>query len=176
MDLVYVKLLSFQIDFQVITASPNNYAEIFNEKNMNIDIIKQNATKLPFQDVHLTIAANILSNRSYTVLKNLSASLKSSCFILLEETAIELDLKTALKETDLTLIGRQTDSTGKNYLLLKKQKKSEQPIVIQITEKNFSWLENMKAALKKVCDTNQEVLLVSQGEELLGKILQKKFL
>jgi len=145
---------------------------------MNIDIVMQNANKLPVQDVHLVIAANILSNRSYVILRNLSASLKPNCFILLEETAVELNLKTALKETDLTLVSRQTDSTGKNYLLLKKQNeaRSEQPIVIQITEKNFSWLEDIKAALTKVYNENQEILFISQGEELLGKILGEKFL
>jgi len=162
----------------VVTVSPNNYAETFDKRNMNIDIVMQNANKVPGQDVHLVIAANILSNRSYIILRNLSASLKSNCFILLEETAVELNLKTALKETDLTLVSRQTDSTGKNYLLLKKQNeaRSEQPIVIQITEKNFSWLEDIKAALKKAYNKNQEILFISQGEELLGKILGEKFL
>jgi hypothetical protein len=145
---------------------------------MNIDIVMGNANKLPGQDIHLVIATNILSNRSYISLKNLSASLKPNCFILLEETAAELNLKTALKETDLTLIGRQTNSTGKNYLLLKKQNeaRSEQPIVIQITEKNLSWLENIKAALEEAYNKNQQILLISQNEELLGKILGEKFL
>lgn len=142
--------------------------------NVNAHIVTQDVNKAPLaQDAHLIVATDILSNQSYTILKNLMAALKPDCFILLEETAAQLDLKTALKETDLTLAGKQTDSTGKTYLLLKKRPKRKEPIVIQITEKNLSWLEDVKAALKKSESEDQEVLLVSQGEETLGKIAGK---
>lgn len=139
--------------------------------NVNADvIITQDVNKaLPVQDVHLVIAAEVLSNQSYTVLQNLVAALKPGCFILLEETAAQLDLKTALKETNLILVGKQIDPVGKTYLLLKKRQKEKEPIVIQITEKTLSWLEDVKAALKKSDSEDQQVLLVSQGEETLGK-------
>jgi len=55
----------------------------------------------------------------------------------------------------------------------KKREKRKEPIVIQITEKNLSWLESIKAALKKSDSEDEEVLLVSQGEETLGKITGK---
>lgn len=145
--------------------------------NVNADIITQDVNKgLSVQDVHLIIAADVLSNQSYTVLKSLVDALKPDCFILLEETAAQLDLKTALKETDLILAGKQTDPVGKTYLLLKKRQKKKEPTIIQITEKNLSWLEDVKAALKKSDSEDQEVLLVSQGEETLGKITEKNYL
>jgi len=158
----------------VIAVSADNYATSLNEMNVNANIVTQDVNKaLPAQDVHLAIAADVLSNQSYVILKNLVAALKPGCFILLEETAKQLDLKTALKGMDITLAGRQTDSTGKTYLLLKKRQKRRDLILVQITEKNLSWLENVKAALKKTDSEDQEVLLVSQGEETLGKITRK---
>lgn len=142
--------------------------------NVNADVVIRDVNNIPpAQDVHLIIAADVLSNQSYTVLKNLVAALKPGCFILLEETAAHLDLKTALKETDLTLAGKQIDPIGKTYLLLKKREERREPTVIQITEKNLSWLESVKAALKKSDSDGQELLLVSQGEETLGKITEK---
>ncbi|KMQ86062.1 fatty acid synthase, partial [Lasius niger] len=137
--------------------------------NRNVNIVTWNANNIyPAQNVHLIIAAEVLSDRSCTVLRNLTAALKPNGFILLEETASQLDLKTALKETDLMLVGKQIDSSGKSYLLLKKRRKRIEPIVIQITGKDFSWLENAKAVLRKFDRDDQEVLFVSQGEESLG--------
>ncbi|XP_018397404.1 PREDICTED: fatty acid synthase [Cyphomyrmex costatus] len=159
------------IDLQVIASSADNYTASLSQMNVNADVVIRDVNNAPpAQDVHLIIAADVLSNQSYTVLKNLVAALKPGCFILLEETAAHLDLKTALKETDLTLTGKQIDPIGKTYLLLKKREERREQIVIQITEKNLSWLENVKAALKKSDSDGQELLLISQGEETLGLV------
>ncbi|XP_028050812.1 fatty acid synthase [Monomorium pharaonis] len=159
------------IDLQVIAISADNYTASLNQMNISADIVTRDVkNEPPAKNVHLVIAADVLSNQSYIVLKNLVAALKPGCFILLEETATQLDLKAALKETDLTLVGKQTDPVGKTYLLLKKQEKRKEPTIIQITEKNLSWLEDVKAALKKSDSESQEVLLVSQGEETLGLV------
>lgn len=164
-------VLSFQAELQVAAVSPDTYEETFSHLKANVEYVTQNVNNAPLtEDVHLAVAADVLSNRSYITLKNLSASLKPNCFILLEETTAQLDLNTVLRETDLTLASRQIDSTGKNYLLLKKREKGEQPIVIRIAEKTFSWVEDMKAALNKSYSEGREILFVSQNEELLGKM------
>jgi len=121
----------------------------------------------PAQNMHLIIAAEVLSGRSRIVIKNLAATLSSNCFILLEETGI-FDLNIALKEANLMLIGKQIDSSGKSYFLLSKRKVRKEPILIEITGNDFSWLANAKAALRKFDSENQDVLFVSQSEELLG--------
>ncbi|XP_011695797.1 PREDICTED: fatty acid synthase [Wasmannia auropunctata] len=169
LDIFHNQLGSPDIDLQVIAVSPDNYTASLSQMNVNADVVKRDVNNAPpAQNVHLVIAADVLSNRSYIVLKNLAAALKPGCFILLEETTKQLDLKTVLKETDLTLAGKQIDPIGKTYLLLKKRETKREPIVIEITEKNLSWLEGVKAALKKSDSEDQEVLLVSQGEETLG--------
>jgi hypothetical protein len=161
----------FQIDLQVIADFADNYTKNLYQKNVNANVVTRDVKNAPpFNNVHLVIAADVLSNQSHIVLKNLVAALKPGSFILLEETAVQLDLKTALKETDLTLAGKQTDPVGKTYLLLKKREKRKEPIVIQITEKDFSWLEDVKTTLKKSDSKDQEVLFISQDEKTLGEI------
>ncbi|XP_071632956.1 fatty acid synthase [Temnothorax longispinosus] len=173
LDIFHGELGAPIIDLQVVAVSADTYTASLSQMNVNADIVTQDVTKAPpAQDVHFVIAADVLSTQSYAVLKNLVAALKPGCFVLLEETAAQLNLKTALKETDLTLAGKQIDPTGKTYLLLKKrQKSSREPTVIQITEKSLSWLEDVKAALKESDgEDDQEVLLVSQGEGTLGLV------
>ncbi|XP_039309287.1 fatty acid synthase [Solenopsis invicta] len=170
-DIFNNDLISPIIDLQVIATSIDNYIQDLNEINVNANIAVRDVEKVPpARDVHFVIAADVLSNKSYVILKNLVAALKPGCFILLEENAVHLDLKTALKENDLSLAGKQTDPVGKTYLLLKKREEKRQPVVIQITDKNLSWLEDVKTALKKSDSKNQEVLFVSQDEETLGLV------
>lgn len=159
------------MDLQVAVSSAK--MENFNQMNVNINIVTWDDAFLS-QNVHLIIAADVLSDKSCTILRNLAAALKPGCFICLEETATRLDLKTALKEANLMLVGKQIDFSGKSYLLLKKQRKRRDPIVMQITEKDYSWLDNAKAALRKLDSEDQEMLYVSQGEESLGKIMKEK--
>lgn len=152
----------------MIAASPANYATVCSQ--INVDVVARDVnSEPPGQDMHLVIATDVLSNQSYGILKNLAAALKPSGFILLEETATQFNLKVALKQANLILLAKHVDSMGKTYLLLKELEKKEEPIVIQIAEKSFSWLESVKAALKKSKSEGQQVLLVSQGEPLLGK-------
>ncbi|XP_011264667.2 fatty acid synthase-like [Camponotus floridanus] len=158
------------VDLQVAVSSASDYTISFNQTDININVIKWDVNDtFPAQNMHLIIAAEVLSGRSCFVLKNLAATLSSNCFILLEETGI-FDLKIALKEAHLMLIGKQIDSSGKSYFLLRKRKVRKEPILIEITENDFSWLANAKAALSKFDSENQDVLFVSQSEELLGLI------
>ncbi|EFN67938.1 Fatty acid synthase [Camponotus floridanus] len=140
------------IDLEVAVNSTRDYATDFDEMNINFNIIKWDANDIfPAQNMHLVIAAEVLSGQACIVLKNLAATLSSNCFILLEEsdTFSSKDLKIALKEANLMLIGKQIDSSGKSYFLLRKRKMRKELILIQITAKDFSWLTNAKAAFRK---------------------------
>jgi len=125
-------------------------------------------------NIHLMIAADILSNQNYNVLKNLTRALKPGCFILLEESTAMLHLS-FMCETDLMLIAKQTTSVGKTYLLLRKKGDKANRIIVHVTEKNLSWLDDVKAALSESDRKGHEVLLVSQREELFGIVIRKKF-
>jgi len=163
--------LLFQIKLQVITVSADNYTEDF-KQNLNIDVVTQNTNNtFPANNAHLIIAADILSGQSYNVLKNLAIALMSGSFLLLEENGAP-DLKAVL-QTDLILIGKQSNSIGKTYLLLKKPEKKREQIVINITEKNLLQLDSLKSNGQDLQMTSLEVLFVSQGKKLYGNITRK---
>lgn len=44
------------------------------------------------------------------------------------------------------------------------------PTIINITEKNFNWVDTLKEALKQSEAEGKHVLLVGQGEETLGLV------
>ncbi|KAF7386952.1 hypothetical protein HZH66_011404 [Vespula vulgaris] len=166
LQILYSEPGIINVDLQLIATSPDNYAASLDQSN--VKIVAKDINNAPAgQDLHLVLAADVLSNKSLTVLGNLSNSLKNGGFIILEETG-NFDVK-LLKGTGLTVVSTQINA-GKTYVLLKKLEQKGQPIIIQITEKNFSWLEGVKAALNKSETEGQEVLLVSQGEQLLGLI------
>lgn len=174
-DVLYNETLINDVHLQIAAVSPDNYTASLDEMKVNVELVMRDVKNTPpAQNVHLVVAADVLSDQSYAVLKNLAAALEPKGFILLEETGTQftqIDLKPALKEADLVLASTQVNSSGNTYVLLKKRlQEIGKPIVVQITEKNLSWLENLKTALKKSSEEHEEVLLVSQDEELLGLV------
>lgn len=154
------------MDLQLVTVSPDSHAALLADWNIK-PLAKDVQTTAVGQDLHLAFAADVLSNNQIAVLKNLADSVKSGGFVVLEETGSVTS--NAIKKAGLIFVSKQV-VPGKSYVLLKKAEETAQPIIIQITEKNFSWLEGVKAALKKAEAEGQKVLLVSQGEELLGMV------
>lgn len=168
-DIIQFSNSEIQLNFevQVIVNSRKQYSGL---EEFNVTIAIRNEEKEPIaENSHLVIASNILSSNSWNVLKNLTDSLLNNGFLFLEETS-QIDVNSAnLLNQNMIHIATQTVA-GSSYHLFRKKEHRSAPIVIQITEKNFMWLEGVKAALKKVVSENQELLLVSQGEELLGMI------
>lgn len=151
---------------QLVTTSPDPHNAVIEQFGLK-PVIKDVQTGPIGQDLHLVIAADVLTNNLIAVLKNIADSVKENGYIVLEETG-HIN-KSALKKAGLIYVAKQV-IPGKSYILLKKEEKASQSIVIQITEKNYSWLEGVKAALKKAELEDQKVLLVSQGEETLGLV------
>lgn len=140
--------------------------------DININLVVSDINNaLSISDVHFVIAANIFSNNSYHILTTLVNIVKPDGFILLEESATLFDLNFVLK-TDLILVGKQTTSLGKIYLLLKKRGTKKEQIIVHVTEKNFLWLDEVKSALKKSDSLGHEVVLVCQGEESFGNAIR----
>ncbi|XP_063979711.1 fatty acid synthase [Diachasmimorpha longicaudata] len=156
---------SLSVDLQLATTTSDMYISVMDQ--LKIKAIAKDISSTPVsQDLHFIVAADVLSNGDSVALQNLAESIKSGGFILLEETGTPQ--KSHLIKAGLTLTATQV-VPGKTYLLLRKKQETEAAIIIQITEKNFTWLEGLKAALKQAAK-GQEVLLVSQGEEKLGLI------
>ncbi|XP_011311362.1 fatty acid synthase [Fopius arisanus] len=156
---------SLSVEIQLATATPDTYSSVLDQWRMKTT--NKDVSSSPVgHDLHMVVAADVLSSGDSAALQNLAASVKSGGFVLLEETGVIQ--KSYLKKAGLKFTAMQV-IPGKQYLLLKKKQETKAAIIIQITEKNFSWLEGLKAAVKQAA-TGQQVLLVSQGEETLGLI------
>ncbi|KAL7302666.1 hypothetical protein TKK_0004723 [Trichogramma kaykai] len=154
------------VDLQLVTVAPDSHAHLLEQSGIKA-IVKDAQAGPVAQDLHLILAADLLTNNQLAVLKNVSASIKSGGYALLEETG--KTLASIARKGGLEIVAQQA-IFGKNYVLLKKVEEASEPIVIQITEKNFMWVEGLKNALKKAETENHKVLLVCQGEELLGLV------
>ncbi|XP_058815854.1 fatty acid synthase [Topomyia yanbarensis] len=126
------------------------------------------------QGCHLVISYDMLGHPDgQTVLGHLRESIREDGFIFLEESRTNFDAskkgKTLFDSHKLITVSYQF-CDNKVYILLRPANAYEQrkSTVIQVTEKNFSWLEPLKAALAKAEETNTFVYLVCQGEELFG--------
>lgn len=146
----------------VTTTAPDQYASLAAQ---NVKAVQRDLNVVPVgQDLNLVIACNVLTKKS-EVIQNLSQSVKPGGFILLEETGkVDLNL---LKTSNLICVAKQV-IPGKSYLLFKKKENKLEQIIVQLTEKNFHWVEDVKTALQTAATNNQEVLFVNQGEELFG--------
>ncbi|XP_076656220.1 fatty acid synthase-like [Halictus rubicundus] len=167
LDILYSEP-SVTIDYQVAaTSSVEQYASL---NAQNVKVVQKDLNKTPVgQDLHFVVATNVLSkNTAEAVLNNLSDSLRSGGYALLEESGLN-NLDSSKKTANLIIVGNQV-ANGKFYVLLKKPEKLAEPMIVQITEKNFQWVENLKAALKKAATEIQEILVVNQGDELLGMV------
>lgn len=150
------------------TTKPEAYSGMAGSQT---SIVQRDCTIEPIaKNAHVVMAANVMTAaNTKTILKNLVDSLKTGGFLLLEEASGQVDENT-LKEFDLILVAKQV-IFGKAYFLLKqREEKSNDPIVVEITEKKFHWLEAGKAALRKSVTDNQDVLFVCQGDESSGII------
>lgn len=141
-------------------------------KRRGIGTIFKDAQLEPLgQDIHLILAYNILSSYQNAKLKNITDSLKNGGFLLLEESG---SLGTAvIEKAGLIMVSKQI-VTGRSYVLLKKMEKDPEPVVLKITENDFSWLEDVKAVLKKAESVGKKILFVSQEVNLQG-IIQRNF-
>ncbi|CAG9818816.1 unnamed protein product [Phaedon cochleariae] len=149
----------------VVTAGPVDTSLL--EANDIKHVIRDVNTNPIAQDTHLVVASDVLMYDKKNVLNNAVASLKPGGFILLEEIKGPIDIK---KISDLEVVSKQLTDT-KLYLLLRKPiAPPSDASIIQITDKNFSWVEPLKEVMKQAENDGRKIYLYVQGEELTGLI------
>lgn len=122
------------------------------------------------QNVHLVVIVDAFAHERSDIIQNSVAALKTGGFILAEEPKGPVDFE-SIDAAGLVVVSTAVTST-KTYALLRKP--TEVPTdatVINITEKNFAWVEPLKDALKQSeSDGSRLIYLVTQGEELTGLV------
>lgn len=156
---------SVTLDYQVAATDVEQYASL---NAQNVKVVQKDVNKTTVgQDLHFVVATNVLSKNAETALINLSNSLRTGGYALVEEHS--LNNANSLKTANLIIVAKQV-THGKFYVLLKKTEELAEPMIVQITEKSFEWVETLKAALKKAATEQQQILVVNQGDELLGMV------
>lgn len=149
----------------VVTAVPIDTTIL--EANDIKHVIKDVTSTNVAQDVHLVILSDVIMYNKHNILNNAVASLKEGGFILIEELKGSVDMS---KLSDLELISKQITDM-KVYLLLRKPIRVPQDAtVIQITEKNFDWVEPLKDEMKQAENDGRKIYLYVQGEKLTGLV------
>lgn len=141
---------------------------------LSIKIVAKDVSKVaPDQNCHLIISTDVITRQGSEVLKNLCDGLISGGLILTEEIQGCLDSKAnkdLLESFNLEVVSQQM-SPNNVYILLRKSIEIPQaPYIINISENNFSWVDEIKRALK-FCETHHNTIyLVCEGEPNTGVV------
>ncbi|KAL1517282.1 hypothetical protein ABEB36_001067 [Hypothenemus hampei] len=155
------------VDATVVTSAPvdNSLLEPLGVKNTVKDV---RASPID-SNVHLVIINDALAYSQLALIENARNSIKEGGFVLLEEARGPVH-EEIFSELGLTVVSIQT-STTKTYVLLRVPVEiSNDSIVIQVTEKNFSWVEPLKEAMANAEGSNIKIYVYVQGEPETGLV------
>nr|XP_012226765.1 PREDICTED: fatty acid synthase-like [Linepithema humile] len=157
---------SITINLTVTIASFNDYMKL-SEKDLKCKIATTDASKVPpGENAHLVIAADVLSNHSDIVLRNLINALSPEGFILLEETAEQEKLLDISSYTNVVLVAKYIDAK-RTYILLKQKEKNKNKKKNKNKVKNIFITNDVKDWFKdlKAYEKYQNVLLICHNRE-----------
>lgn len=153
-----------QVESELITNSSTTYKnlqDLYGVKTLYHNF--QNSSKE--YNWNIIFAPHLITSCNNTVLQNIINSADDGGFIITEEGLnIGVDI---FEDTDLMCCGKQVVGSS-SFLLLKRKDVLRVPLIVQITEKNLDWLNELKEALKVSNNSGQPVLLYNQGEDCLG--------
>ncbi|PSN28987.1 Fatty acid synthase [Blattella germanica] len=162
---------STQAKVEVTVVAPNteSYAHAANLEPLGLKFANRNPLAGPVeQNCHLVVGADVLAIGSDPqLISNFADSLKPGGFILLEEGPSVGDA--VIKKSGLELAARQV-ADGRIYLLLRKPAELPVPVVIQVTDKNFNWVDGLKSALKQSETEGKKVLIVCHSDPKCGVV------
>lgn len=144
------------VDYTVIVKDVTGYNEIL--EPYSIKTVVKDITAGPIDEgLHLAIANDL------TGLPNLIESVRPNGFILLDTQ------KTPTIPANVQVISMLVTLDRKLTLLRKTAPDARETVFVPITEKNFKWVEPLKAALIEAAENEDvKVYVVTQGEEHVG--------
>lgn len=164
-------------DVAIVTNhDPAVYTQALGESGVRV-IRKDITDDTPVEtNCHFACGCDILkSENSEAILTNLKKSIKNDGFILLEETLSVFTKQNRgvnlFNKLELNVILNQV-SHNKIFILLRPQFDvlSRKYDVVQITEKNFNWVDQIKKLLVTAESENKFIYLIAKGEETLGAV------
>ncbi|XP_017858729.1 PREDICTED: fatty acid synthase [Drosophila arizonae] len=163
-------------DVAVVTSN-NDEETIANALgDSGVRVISKDVLKEPVeQNCHFVYGIDVLARPDTKTLENSIASIRDNGFLLFEET-VNTFTKTgrALLEKFGFVSVQEQVLGGTRVVVLARRKtdlKTRKSVVVNVTEKNFNWVDDLKAALATAAtDNTQYVYVVCQNEELFGAV------
>lgn len=162
-------------DVAIVTnQSTESYVQHVGESGIRV-VAKDPSTGPVESNLHLIVAYDVVDRpNANVVLENLKASIREDGFILVEENLVGFNEAEATKlfnSFNLATVSIQR-STNKYFILLRRtiDISTRNKTIVLITEKNYTWVDQLKSALANAEKDNCYVYVVGQGEELLGAV------
>ncbi|XP_055312062.1 fatty acid synthase-like [Sitodiplosis mosellana] len=162
-------------DVAIVTNQPKEaYVQAVGESGIRV-VAKDPSTGSVESNQHLVVAYDVVSRANANIiLENLKASIREDGFILLEENVDGYDEAAANKlfaNFKLATVSIQC-AANKYFVLIRPviDITTRSKTVVLITEKNYSYVDQLKWALANAEKDNTYVYVVGQGEELLGAV------
>ncbi|CAD7085952.1 unnamed protein product [Hermetia illucens] len=159
----------------VVVASAKNTDQLKSHfGDSGVRVVNKNISEGPVeQNCHLVLAYDVLGRPdSGTVLENVLNTIREEGFILLDEVQSNYEKNASVLQKK-NLIVVSTQKVGQRVFVLVRSLidvRNRKKVVIQLTEKNFKWLDQVKKELQTAEDENKFIYLVCQGEELFGAV------
>lgn len=162
-------------DVAIVTNQPTDaYVQAVGDSG--IRIVAKDPSSGPVEtNNHLIIGYDVVQRVNATiVLENLKASAREDGFVLLEENVVGYDEAKATKlftSLNMATVSIQR-AANKYYVLLRPliDITTRNKTIVLITEKHYTWVEELKTALTNAEKDNTYVYVVGQGEEMLGAV------
>ncbi|GAB0100745.1 Fatty acid synthase [Sergentomyia squamirostris] len=160
----------------VVVSTDDNASQLHQiDKDSEIRFVIKDPLSGPVESgCHLCIAVDLLKNADRkTILENLKESIKEDGFILLEEAYTGKTNKdnNLFPQLNFVVVSTQT-CDSREFILLRQEfhVKNQNILVVNMTEKNFDWLDRLKSAISSAETENKTVYIVCQGEEQFGAL------
>lgn len=162
-------------DVAIVTDQPTeDYLQAVGESGVRV-VSKDLNTGAVESNCHLVLAYDVTQKlNANVVLQNLKASIREDGFVLLEENVVGYEAAKATKlfaDAQLAIVSLQRQN-NKYFILLRSTVDiaARNKTVVLVTEKNYSYVNELKAAIANAEKENQFVYVVCQGEELFGAV------
>ncbi|KAH8306769.1 hypothetical protein KR044_013279, partial [Drosophila immigrans] len=162
-------------DVAVVTSNNNEETIAASLGDSGVRVVSKDVLKEPVeQNCHFVFAIDVLSRPDTKTLENSIASIRDTGFLILEESLATYTKtgRALLEQLNFVAVQEQTLG-GTRVLVLARRRvdlKTRKSVIVQVTEQNFTWVEELKNALSVAATEEQYVYVVCQNEELFGAV------
>lgn len=144
----------------ILTASSNQFNDAL-PPNVNFINMEDLSTE---ENAILVVGIGLLTKSKNIQLEQILSKLKNGGFVLTREKSFKLENPSVLSKYGLDIILEKSTMKESIILLKKKDKVIKKTEIIYVNNTEFTWLEKLNLIMKTENETNNRILLVSEGD------------